>query len=127
MRFVFFMHKTAYDMSISDWSSDVCSSNLMGRVVGQAELPHHRQPLRGKGLVQFDHVQVADLQAQPIEQILGPGRRPNAHEPGRNASDRAAEKIGRATWRATEGHYGQLAVPSGVLTKKIPSDMTTTY
>src|SRR3546814_10748813 len=24
----FFMQKTAYDMSISDWSSDVCSSDL---------------------------------------------------------------------------------------------------
>src|SRR3546814_1587836 len=26
--FVFFMQKTAYDMRISDWSSDVCSSDL---------------------------------------------------------------------------------------------------
>src|SRR3546814_9355495 len=26
--FCFFKHKTAYDMRISDWSSDVCSSDL---------------------------------------------------------------------------------------------------
>src|SRR3546814_3714995 len=26
--FFFFKHKTAYDMRISDWSSDVCSSDL---------------------------------------------------------------------------------------------------
>src|SRR3546814_6397336 len=26
--FVFFKHKTAYDVRISDWSSDVCSSEL---------------------------------------------------------------------------------------------------
>src|SRR3546814_5341755 len=26
--FVFFKHKTAYEMRISDWSSDVCSSDL---------------------------------------------------------------------------------------------------
>src|SRR3546814_12696445 len=26
----FFNHKTAYDMRISDWSSDVCSSDLIG-------------------------------------------------------------------------------------------------
>src|SRR3546814_9650573 len=27
-RFVFFKQKTAYEMRISDWSSDVCSSDL---------------------------------------------------------------------------------------------------
>src|SRR3546814_8795969 len=26
--FLFFTHKTAYEMRISDWSSDVCSSDL---------------------------------------------------------------------------------------------------
>src|SRR3546814_7639380 len=29
--FVFFKQKTAYDMRISDWSSDVCSSDLLPR------------------------------------------------------------------------------------------------
>src|SRR3546814_15481740 len=29
--FVFFKQKTAYEMRISDWSSDVCSSDLQGR------------------------------------------------------------------------------------------------
>src|SRR3546814_1161327 len=29
--FIFFKHKTAYDMRISDWSSDVCSSDLKAR------------------------------------------------------------------------------------------------
>src|SRR3546814_5980165 len=28
MLFFFFKHKTAYEMRISDWSSDVCSSDL---------------------------------------------------------------------------------------------------
>src|SRR3546814_4954183 len=28
--FVFFKQKTAYEMRISDWSSDVCSSDLAG-------------------------------------------------------------------------------------------------
>src|SRR3546814_4371288 len=28
--FVFFKQKTAYEMRISDWSSDVCSSDLIG-------------------------------------------------------------------------------------------------
>src|SRR3546814_5370452 len=29
--FFFFKQKTAYDMRISDWSSDLCSSDLLGR------------------------------------------------------------------------------------------------
>src|SRR3546814_4730535 len=31
--FFFFKQKTAYEMRISDWSSDVCSSDLIGVVV----------------------------------------------------------------------------------------------
>src|SRR3546814_3986630 len=29
----FFKQKTAYEMRISDWSSDVCSSDLLGRLI----------------------------------------------------------------------------------------------
>src|SRR3546814_10633015 len=34
MSFVFVKQKTAYEMRISDWSSDVCSSDLHGIAVG---------------------------------------------------------------------------------------------
>src|SRR3546814_490347 len=40
--FFFFKQKTAYEMRISDWSSDVCSSDLM-RDIGLRLPPHHRQ------------------------------------------------------------------------------------
>src|SRR3546814_7817076 len=33
--FFFFKQKTAYEMRISDWSSDVCSSDLAGGVDGR--------------------------------------------------------------------------------------------
>src|SRR3546814_6607139 len=33
----FFKQKTAYDMRISDWSSDVCSSDLDGLSVGELQ------------------------------------------------------------------------------------------
>src|SRR3546814_15021707 len=33
MCFFFFKHKTAYELRISDWSSDVCSSDLFDHVV----------------------------------------------------------------------------------------------
>src|SRR3546814_20791207 len=32
--FFFFNQKTAYELRISDWSSDVCASDLLGLVVG---------------------------------------------------------------------------------------------
>src|SRR3546814_20190282 len=38
MSFCFFKQKTAYDMRISDWSSDVCSSDLLD----QAQVVHQR-------------------------------------------------------------------------------------
>src|SRR3546814_19461185 len=38
MFFFFFKQKTAYEMRISDWSSDVCSSDLqIGRVLDEIE------------------------------------------------------------------------------------------
>src|SRR3546814_6808387 len=37
--FFFFKQKTAYEMRISDWSSDVCSSDLGIQVVQNQELP----------------------------------------------------------------------------------------
>src|SRR3546814_18329428 len=37
--FFFFKQKTAYEMRISDWSSDVCSSDLLELVRGRIILP----------------------------------------------------------------------------------------
>src|SRR3546814_4656430 len=37
--FVFFKQKTAYEMRISDWSSDVCSSDLPAARVGEGQTP----------------------------------------------------------------------------------------
>src|SRR3546814_3887580 len=40
MFFFFIKQKTAYDMRISDWSSDVCSSDLQAQVRGSADLAY---------------------------------------------------------------------------------------
>src|SRR3546814_6895948 len=45
----FFKQKTAYDMRISDWSSDVCSSDLRPQLAGVA------QPI-ARGQVQIAHL-----------------------------------------------------------------------
>src|SRR3546814_11392659 len=42
MIFFFFKQKTAYEMRISDWSSDVCSSDLRR---GQRLVDEHRMPV----------------------------------------------------------------------------------
>src|SRR3546814_18773755 len=48
--YLFFKQKTAYEMRISDWSSDVCSSDLSQRKAvqwsGNAEWPALREPGR---------------------------------------------------------------------------------
>src|SRR3546814_12572515 len=38
---VFFKQKTAYELRISDWSSDVCSSDL--RIAGRSDMSPERQ------------------------------------------------------------------------------------
>src|SRR3546814_8200726 len=55
--FFFFKQKTAYEMSISDWSSDVCSSDLLeaqplDRIAAAA--PHHAFDLARRAHRQHD-------------------------------------------------------------------------
>src|SRR3546814_16947679 len=57
MFFFFFKQKTAYEMRISDWSSDVCSSDLGGIAI----LQHVER-----------HVLVEE-ELEPIEQFAGRG------------------------------------------------------
>src|SRR3546814_5193868 len=42
--FFFFKQKTAYEMRISDWSSDVCSSDLSFNGINTASLSASRMP-----------------------------------------------------------------------------------
>src|SRR3546814_16474662 len=49
--FFFFKQKTAYEMRISDWSSDVCSSDLPQRVMrDRAHLARQRQFAENDGV-----------------------------------------------------------------------------
>src|SRR3546814_19994365 len=53
--FFFFKQKTAYEMRISDWSSDVCSSDLPA-----ARIPHHHQRQRRQDRDLAAYLQGAD-------------------------------------------------------------------
>src|SRR3546814_20334005 len=43
----FFKQKTAYEMRISDWSSDVCSSDLPSTAVDDRSVPRGAKPQEG--------------------------------------------------------------------------------
>src|SRR3546814_2782660 len=67
--FFFFKQKTAYEMRISDWSSDVCSSDLLhGRVIGRAKTLVARMAHRGNQLLLpaglADHRRAAQVRRQ---------------------------------------------------------------
>src|SRR3546814_7457864 len=55
--FIFFKQKTAYEMRISDWSSDVCSSDL-----------HRVDGIRAN--------QLFDIQRVAVRRVLGAGAGP---------------------------------------------------
>src|SRR3546814_10721414 len=89
MSVFFFKQKTAYDMRISDWSSDVCSSDL--HRIGHLE---HHVPDRERSAVQ----QVSDLLLQgilaegDIRRSLDDGLQQPRKEPDKNFD--AALRIG---------------------------------
>src|SRR3546814_7055992 len=80
--FFFFKQKTAYEMRISDWSSDVCSSDLAGRAVA-ARI--------GRGVAGQQQYRTAISQRrrrslllhQPDDDRLHRGRRLDLWRPGR--------------------------------------------
>src|SRR3546814_8777256 len=73
--FFFFKQKTAYEMRISDWSSDVCSSDLVD-LLEELELePHLVHPSRCKAIasarLKNDKVDAATLAQRSEERRVG--------------------------------------------------------
>src|SRR3546814_2106087 len=67
--FFFYKQKTAYEMRISDWSSDVCSSDLgLDRHVAQGHARLRRQAFDGLPDV-FDRIAPRALRAQAMHHI----------------------------------------------------------
>src|SRR3546814_5399604 len=69
----FFKQKTAYEMRISDWSSDVCSSDLM-RGGKSGDRRHHRHHLaqRQHGFDAFagDHDRTSTPEPDPVSEQM---------------------------------------------------------
>src|SRR3546814_4207096 len=77
--FFFFKQKTAYEMRISDWSSDVCSSDLLGRF-----LTHLMQKLNR---ITFGHRVLINWQGQK-----GSNPRPAVLETAALPTERSEER-----------------------------------
>src|SRR3546814_3232339 len=77
--FFFFQQKTAYEMRISDWSSDVCSSDLgvvgrVGKQVGLAQVARvraaHAVDHRGIGLQAHAQLEPAHEHAGDLRPLV---------------------------------------------------------
>src|SRR3546814_10777895 len=110
--FFFFKQKTAYEMRISDWSSDVCSSDLAARqaeaIFGERDLAamvalRHRADLRDR------LVTLVDEEQGIVGQIFEQGRRRLARKA---AGEEAAVILDP---RAAAGRGDHLEVEIGAL------------
>src|SRR3546814_16615401 len=113
--FFFVKQKTAYEMRISDWSSDVCSSDLLFvegdafqllRVVFQLRLAVLFPEEAGVGQAGGEHLAIArdDGRAAVLRLYIG-----GADEGGGELDRRIAQddifQIGRASGRERRGQY----------------------
>src|SRR3546814_1032433 len=75
--FFFFKQKTAYEMRISDWSSDVCSSDLVrdrfgaqGKGIGEGGVGGDAEPIRRDRLAQRSgYAEPIERQDRPLARL----------------------------------------------------------
>src|SRR3546814_6638861 len=108
--FFFFKQKTAYEMRISDWSSDVCSSDLL---LDQADPLLHRQRRAklGVDVAAYRHVEdVKPREQQPRqeaaqEQLADRLLRHHGKQDGEDRGrDQDAERADRKSTRLNSSH-----------------------
>src|SRR3546814_8813287 len=88
--FFFFKQKTAYEMRISDWSSDVCSSDL---------------PAGTRVLCDRSPVAPCSTDEQPVAGSKGQNHEEARRSHGRDRGRGFAREIGRASCRERVGPY----------------------
>src|SRR3546814_4372244 len=88
----FFKQKTAYEMRISDWSSDVCSSDLEGRIIVNGQPAVAGQQIDASDSVRIDGRPIAmQRKAEPARVLI--------------YKKRTGEQIGRASCRERVCQY----------------------
>src|SRR3546814_18769826 len=105
--FFFFKQKTAYEMRISDWSSDVCSSDLLGDPCGSRRRAERGglggAAARGHGI----RGGVRDGQRRAARQLSQRWHRFQRHRGLYGASQRPA---GKALFHRLQGRRGQQGI-----------------
>src|SRR3546814_13812140 len=96
----FFKQKTAYEMRISDWSSDVCSSDRRSHRLVQHHAAHPRRP--------HQHAAIDAPRLGGVE----------IDQPGRAENFALGFEIGRASCRESVCQYVQISVVAVSLKKK---------
>src|SRR3546814_14239987 len=109
--FFFFKQKTAYEMRISDWSADVCSSDLRFVALHLGQLDQ----FGGVVALFLDRARRGHRLVEPATLAHHLPRRPGI-VPQRRVLD--LRKIGRASWRGRVCQYVSLAVVAVSLKKK---------
>src|SRR3546814_20010742 len=122
--FFFFKQKTAYEMRISDWSSDVCSSDLHPGEGLRALLPDDAASEGDGWRFTMPGGGIETLLSRLIDAGHGISglsiERPSLHDAfvrivGRDA---LADEIGRASWRERVWQYVEISVVAVSLKKK---------
>src|SRR3546814_20904315 len=107
-----FKQKTAYEMRISDWSSDVCSSDLAGE--------EHNRELQALGGVQR-HQRDHALVVVTLGDVVGVGHQTDLLEESgeRPLGVAGLVQIGRASCRERVCQYVSISVVAGSLKKNL--------
>src|SRR3546814_3408248 len=131
MIFYLFKQKTAYEMRISDWSSDVCSSDLpeltaLVRVPRHAHLAHLREELDALARVQAE----AAAEAAGYERLGGQGAgRAAARDPGERLGELLSlleihlQRIGRGAQAFLQRVEADVHVAQGTLQRVVADEL----
>src|SRR3546814_11746046 len=108
--FFFFKQKTAYEMRISDWSSDVCSSDLIVRKIGSekqdsvGDVERLADPAIGNQLEQLRHG-LRRLPSGSVDRRADRARRDGVDSDVRRREFLSQRQIGRESGRERGGQY----------------------
>src|SRR3546814_7559295 len=109
--FFFFKQKTAYERRISDWSSDVCSSDLfLGDAGGIDALAVHHQLLVRDDVGRVDRILVGLAAVAAVVDVVDEAlvERPGVHLALPVVDDGIAEAVGLALLVRSEEHTSEL-------------------
>src|SRR3546814_17665094 len=115
----FFKQKTAYEMRISDWSSDVCSSDLPCHEQGGQQKPGDDagdEQLDDRFFGQYAVDDHDDARRNQETERAGPGERP--HREVAVVAPAGQLPIGRASGRGRGGQVGEISVVDASLKQK---------